>query len=271
MRRVRRSSVKTRQPKELQLAYGVSILWLAMVAFYAVGASLGRGDPTWAIVFGVAAVLAWVWAVSAVRKRNAARKTLEELRALSPDQFEEWTAARFRDLGYSVKVTGRGGDHGADLIAEKVGETAVVQCKRYGSWSVGEPVLRDLLGAMHDFGAGRAYLVTTGRLTQAAADWAKGKPIEVWDGEKVVGFSAQVGSNRGKEGQTTSESASVESARPPSTALSATIEEATCRRCGSALVERRNRRTGEAFLGCARYPECRHTQPVAGGAPAGSA
>ncbi len=42
---------------------------------------------------------------------------------------------------------------------------------------------------MHDFGAQRAYLVTTGRLTQAASDWAKGKPIVVWDVEKVVQLS----------------------------------------------------------------------------------
>jgi hypothetical protein len=30
---------------------------------------------------------------------------------------------------------------------------------------------------MHDFGASRAYLVTTGRVTQAATRWVSGKPI----------------------------------------------------------------------------------------------
>ena len=30
----------------------------------------------------------------------------EEIKALTPDQFEEWVAARFRDLGWSVKVAG---------------------------------------------------------------------------------------------------------------------------------------------------------------------
>jgi hypothetical protein len=100
----RSRSVRTRQPKELQLAYGVSLIWLAMIAFYLVS----RGDATWVVVFGVAAVLAWAWAITAIRKRNAAGRTLEELQALSPDEFEEWTAARFRDLGYSLQVTGEG-------------------------------------------------------------------------------------------------------------------------------------------------------------------
>jgi ssDNA-binding Zn-finger/Zn-ribbon topoisomerase 1 len=30
-----------------------------------------------------------------------------------------------------------------------------------------------------------------------------------------------------------------------------------CPRCGSPLVQRSNRRTHEAFMGCAKYPQCR--------------
>lgn len=38
---------------------------------------------------------------------------------------------------------------------------------------------------------------------------------------------------------------------------------AECPRCGSSMVERRNRDTGEPFLGCSRYPSCRGTRPLA--------
>jgi ssDNA-binding Zn-finger/Zn-ribbon topoisomerase 1 len=38
--------------------------------------------------------------------------------------------------------------------------------------------------------------------------------------------------------------------------------EAVCPRCGSAMVERTNRESGEPFLGCTRFPECRGTQPM---------
>ena len=35
-----------------------------------------------------------------------------------------------------------------------------------------------------------------------------------------------------------------------------------CPRCGAAMVERVNRRSGERFLGCRRYPQCRGTRPL---------
>lgn len=35
-----------------------------------------------------------------------------------------------------------------------------------------------------------------------------------------------------------------------------------CPICSAALVERTNRQNGSTFLGCSRYPECKHTEPV---------
>ncbi|MCC8669178.1 hypothetical protein LN461_07410 [Xanthomonas arboricola] len=40
-------------------------------------------------------------------------------------------------------------------------------------------------------------------------------------------------------------------------AASAAVPHASCPRCGSALAERRNRGTGELFLGCSRFLKCR--------------
>ncbi len=103
------------------------------------------------------------------------------LSRLAPEAFEAWVGERFREMGYDVRLTPFQGDHGADLLVERDGETAVVQCKHRPGGSVGEPVLRDLFGAMHHFAAARAILVTTGRVTQAARGWLRGKPIEAWD------------------------------------------------------------------------------------------
>lgn len=36
---------------------------------------------------------------------------------------------------------------------------------------------------------------------------------------------------------------------------------ASCPRCGSAMVGRTNRDTGEQFYGCTRFPACRGTRP----------
>ena len=35
-----------------------------------------------------------------------------------------------------------------------------------------------------------------------------------------------------------------------------------CPRCGALLIERTNSETGEPFLGCTTWPECKHTEPL---------
>ncbi len=35
-----------------------------------------------------------------------------------------------------------------------------------------------------------------------------------------------------------------------------------CPRCGSKMIERANRKTGQSFYGCSRYPKCRGTRQV---------
>ena len=35
-----------------------------------------------------------------------------------------------------------------------------------------------------------------------------------------------------------------------------------CPLCSQPLVERTNRQNGSTFLGCSRYPECKHTEPI---------
>lgn len=39
-------------------------------------------------------------------------------------------------------------------------------------------------------------------------------------------------------------------------------DSASCPRCGAALVERTNRRTGARFLACARFPDCKGTRKL---------
>lgn len=35
-----------------------------------------------------------------------------------------------------------------------------------------------------------------------------------------------------------------------------------CPDCQSHLVERTNTKNGTTFMGCSRYPDCNHTEPV---------
>ncbi len=267
-----------------ELAAGISLLTVALLLFAVWPLMLpGRPMQVASVGFALAGLIAtgvtWSWALHVERAQNAAGKRLEELQSLNPDAFEEWVGARFRDQGYRVEVAGAQGDHGIDLVVSRAGERAIVQCKNYRAWSVGEPVLRDLFGAMHAAGADRAYLVTSGRLTDPASAWVRDKPIEVWDDERLAQLSAKLAANKpGRHDDEKTVKTTPISNRPISnstaeckTAMTiaaypdpTTGAIATCPKCASVLVERRNRRTGDIFLGCPAIPpvathnRCRH-------------
>ena len=126
------------------------------------------------------------WQRRARHRRFEAARTLEQLLALSPSEFEEWTGVLFERHGYRVHNTPDTADHGIDLmVTSPRGERAVVQCKRYRG-TVGEPVVRDLYGTVLHVGADLGFLVTTGRISRAARIWAQGKPLELIDGQRLV-------------------------------------------------------------------------------------
>jgi restriction system protein len=198
---------------------------------------------------GVAAGLI-VMAIATLAWKRAARTRMGYLRSgltrrdlllLSPSKFEEWSATRLREQGYSVTVVGGQSDHGIDLIAERDGERLVVQCKRWvGARMVGEPQVRDLFGAMHHERATGAMVITTGLFSEPALAWAKGKPIKLWDVERLIG------------------SVPLQVVAP--VALSKRAQ--SCPNCTRPLVQRTNRKNRQPFLGCTGFPACRYTQPI---------
>ena len=274
-----RRAVRERDPKVIKLAMSlVGPIWGVALLSFAGNGSVNllrmqltdQVDPTPFFVALLLTLLLVAFALVALKIQNAAGRSLAELQAMAPDVFEDWVAARFREFGYAVEVAGAQGDHGVDLVAKKPTELAIIQCKNYRAWSVGEPVLRDLFGAMHDFGADRAYLVTTGRVTQAAARWVEGKPIEIWDGERVAHLSKKAAVAKDPKpkvapmlGRQQIEQAAGDVPPAGEPAMGAPEKAVpTCPKCGSTLVKRRNRSTGESFLACPGYPACRYTQQI---------
>jgi restriction system protein len=110
---------------------------------------------------------------AAAARQRASRRTLEGLRALPPAAFEAEVARWLRRDGWKVEHVGGPGDGGVDLIAKRGREVAFVQCKRLAEeGTVGATTARDLYGASVAGGASVAVLVTTGRISPAAREWA---------------------------------------------------------------------------------------------------
>jgi restriction system protein len=140
---------------------------------------------------GIPLALGW-W--SALRRWRARLRgegwpalSLEAMGKLTPAQFEEYVAQRlFARQGYEVHNNRDSKDGGVDIVViDPAGRHAIVQCKLYRS-VVGEPIVRDLYGALMHHNAHMAYLVTNSNISAAARRWAAGKPIALIDGAQLV-------------------------------------------------------------------------------------
>ena len=124
------------------------------------------------------------------RKRYKVRvETLEELRALSPSEFERAIATLLEDLGYrKVRITGGIGDLSRDLACEDTkGHNIMVQCKRYISRKVSSSEMQKFIGMMiTEYMADKGIYITTSSFTEPARKLARKRNIELWDGEKLA-------------------------------------------------------------------------------------
>lgn len=196
-------------------------------------------------------------AVVSVVRRGRARRLADEAVA-RPDasmtegldwrQFELLIAEGFRRRGYQVAETGGGGpDGGIDLLLSKDGERGLVQCKHWRASSVGVEVVRELYGLMTARGAVRGFVVTSGRYSNAAREFASGRNIALIDGTGLRQLLRD-----GRKG--------VDPDKDAAAAGSSAARSPVCPRCKSPMVRRkaeRGQHAGRPFWGCSRFPDCR--------------
>jgi hypothetical protein len=91
---------------------------------------------------------------------------------LTPHDFEAEVLELFRAHGFRGELTPGSGDEGIDLELWKEGRRSIAQCKRY-RLPVGQPALRDFVGAMRGAGVDTGYFVTTSAFTEPALRWVE--------------------------------------------------------------------------------------------------
>jgi restriction system protein len=177
--------------------------------------------------------------------------SVESIRALPWKQFEFLVAEAYRRQGYDVEfLLGRGADGGVDLTLRRDGRKSLVQCKQWKVFSVGAPVIREMFGLLFDQNADEAIIVTSGKFTRDAQDFAAGKPIRLIDGPQLLTLVQSV--------QTAPAATESGSEATPATA---TIPD--CPSCGQSMVLRTSKRganVGTQFWGCSTYPDCKGTR-----------
>ena len=154
--------------------------------FYRSLASIGQYILPMVFVFG---------ALSSVLRRRQRRDLFDQanqetgrdaILAMRWDEFELLIGEAFRQKGYAVvERGGAGADGGVDLVATKDGQTALIQCKHWRANKVGVATVRELYGVVMAEGAQAGMVITSGRFTHAATQFAKGKPLKLLDGVAV--------------------------------------------------------------------------------------
>lgn len=119
-------------------------------------------------------------------------KAKQRLRNVDPYEFEEFVAEVWELQDWKTSVSQASNDQGVDVVAEKndgmVNQRLAIQVKRY---SAGNKVGRGEIQKYHsmkvqDSSADAAVVVTTGKFTSQAEDWANEHNVKLIDGDDLV-------------------------------------------------------------------------------------
>jgi restriction system protein len=206
-------------------------------------------------------------AISAVKRQQ--RHTLianvaeggaaDALTGITWHEFEILVGEAFRLQGYQVAETGgNGADGGVDVVLRKNNEKFFVQCKQWKAYKVGVEVVRELYGVMAAQGAAGGFVVTSGRFTDAATDFAQGRNMKLVDGPVLLKLIQHAKSAR----PATAATGAVANTK---TVVSTESVAPSCPHCAKTMVRRSAKRgahAGQAFWGCVAYPSCKGIRPL---------
>ncbi|WP_218511526.1 restriction endonuclease [Variovorax sp. dw_308] len=218
-----------------------------------------------------AAVSAWRRHTRRKLVDNVTRsEAADSLDGMTWRDFEKLVGEGFRLQGYGVlENDGPGPDGGVDLVLRKGGEKYLVQCKQWRAFKVSVPVVRELYGVMAASGAAGGFVVTSGRFTAEAQEFAMGRNIRLIDGPRLQQMLRQAKVSR----QPAAAPAATPQVRPsPAASTYAPIPAVetqapamhapACPKCRQPMLRRTAKKganAGKDFWGCSEYPRCRGT------------
>ncbi len=179
----------------------------------------------------------------------SSHELIEQVRSMDWFQFEKLVGHIYEKRGYTV--TRRGGanpDGGIDLIIEKDGQRAAVQCKQWKTWNVGVKAVREFLGALTDAGIQKGIFITLRGYSGDAKQLAGKHGIEIVN---EVGLTQMLDSTDARS--------------DPQVLELLRDTRKFCPKCEREMVIRiagKGPNAGGKFWGCAGYPRCRFTLPI---------
>lgn len=184
-------------------------------------------------------------------KFDTRKWTPELLKHLEWRRFEELCAAYYEALGFKTRLAHSRADGGVEIIlcAEASDSAAtVVHCKAWDAYRVGVKPLEALRRAMAASKVRKGVMVTAGRFTREAVNFAAQENIQLIDGAGLLGKLAEL---------------------EPAKALAllqfttqGDFLTPTCPCCSIKMISRKSIQGGRKYWGCVNYPRCKHTAPA---------
>ena len=178
---------------------------------------------------------------------DTAQWTPELLKQIERRRFEQLCAAYFEALGFRADVVLSGADGGNINLFAQGAERAstLVQCQPWNAYRVGIKPVRGLLGAMASGNVGEGVMVTSGKFTQEARDFARKEKISLVDGTELLVKFADLAPDK-----------AVGLLR---FATQGDFQTPTCPTCAVKMIPRKSTTHGRKFWGCRNYPSCKQT------------
>lgn len=183
---------------------------------------------------------------------DTSKWSVELLIALEWKRFEDLCAAYFEELGFRAKTVRAGPDGGVDIHLYAEGDShpgMIVQCKAWRTKLVGVSLIRELFGVMTADKVAEGIFATTGRFSDEARGFARGKNIHLINGEDFLAKLLALPSDR--------QQALLK------LATEGDFTTPTCASCGVKMVFRTPKVGGNPFWGCRNYPRCTTKMQVA--------
>lgn len=179
-------------------------------------------------------------------KVDTSRWTPELLKRLEWRRFEELCAAYFEALGFRAELAGADGGAAINLYEQGSASASIlVRCSPWNAYRVGIKPVRLLRGAMTSRSVGEGVLVTSGKFTQEARDFAGKQQISLIDGDELL---AKITALLPEKARALLELATRGDFLTP-----------TCPSCGIKMIPRKSTARGRTYWGCRNYPGCKHT------------
>ena len=177
-----------------------------------------------------------------------AKWTLDLLKHLEWRRFEELCLAYFNAVGFATSTSRTRDDGVLDISLRAEGAQSaglLAHCRAWNPYPIGLKPLQDLRAAMSAAGVAEGVLVSCGRFTQGATEFAAKQGIDLIDGARLLGELAALAPEK--------------ALALLKLATKGDFLTPTCPACSIKMISRKSTGEGRAFWGCQNYPRCKQT------------